>query len=351
MLKQQQLTIMADEEPSPRPFRRERNLSNRNFNKRGSNRRRFSTESHSSAESKIYNLTNSPDDTTTTQTEPTDESGDTSSTSVSLNVTSSSMDISYSVNSDTENAFNKKSILKMRSIDINIDDNNDHYNTDKDDNENNINKRLSGKKLQRQTPTTPTSPDPALLGVRQKLLLFENLQSDERIIFKTSKYKSKSSQSLLQSERVNSSNNLSTASSTSGSYLVNVYPMGNSNTHLEAIRNSSFHASIDEERSEDEVDSIKDEVNENEVSEIGEEGTQDEFGRSVSREERQLPNDDSIPVAAINKSFLTPVFQHSQSHPEDTTNTKDKNDNDKVKEEEGVEEVTTHKPRNKDFPR
>ncbi|KAM7344923.1 uncharacterized protein ACRADG_011440 isoform 1-T5 [Cochliomyia hominivorax] len=332
---------MADEEPSPRPFRRERNLSNRNFNKRGSNRRRFSTESHSSAESKVYNFTNSQEDSVDAD----ESSASTLSTpSISLNATSSSMDISYSVNSDTENAFNKKSILKMRTIDINIEQNNDDHH-DKVDNENKS-RAASGKKLQRQSPTTPQSPDPALLGVKQKLLLFENLQSDERIILKTSKYKSKSSQSLLQSEREGSSNSLASVSSTSGSYLVKAYPMGNCIAQTDAKRNSMYHVSIDEERSEDEVESIKDEINEISVETEKAEDKQDEFGRSASIDESHVVDNDRIPVAAINKSFITPVFQHSNSHPEEINSTKDPEENVAVETTEVIQ-----KPRSKDFPR
>ncbi|GBP08335.1 hypothetical protein EVAR_72446_1 [Eumeta japonica] len=204
----------------------------------------------------------------------------------------------------------------MRAVEISLEENQLNH--------------AGGHKLQRQAPTTPQSPDPALLDVKQKLLLFENLQADERIIFKTSKFKSKSSQSLIQSERQTTSDD---------SPLVQVYPMDI------ATNNSINHASIDEERSEDEVESLEDELNDTSMEQI-KEATPDDFGRSISLNEKQL-KDNTKPVAAVNKSFLTPIFQHSKSHQHEEKNkTKDKVDS--VLHEA---KTTLTQSRNKEFAR
>ncbi|XP_030554101.1 triple functional domain protein isoform X1 [Drosophila novamexicana] len=127
---------MADEDLSPLPFRRERNLSNRNFNKRNSRRRSgqpSELERHSSAV-----------DT---------ECGGRRDSNASSS--SSSFQLSYSVNSDTESAFNRRSVLKMRAA---SDDTAEPPTTP-------------------TYPQTPTTPDPALLDVRQKVQRFETLKT------------------------------------------------------------------------------------------------------------------------------------------------------------------------------
>lgn len=127
---------MADQDLSPLPFRRERNLSNRNFNKRNSRRRSgqpSELERHSSAV-----------DT---------ECGGRRDSNASSS--SSSFQLSYSVNSDTESAFNRRSVLKMRAA---SDDTAEPPTTP-------------------TYPQTPTTPDPALLDVRQKVQRFETLKT------------------------------------------------------------------------------------------------------------------------------------------------------------------------------
>ncbi|XP_037928986.1 triple functional domain protein-like [Teleopsis dalmanni] len=240
---------MSDDD-SPRPFRRERNLSNRNFKRRGSNRR-YSTESHSSVDS-VSLATESKDASNTTSTDD------------NLNVSkgSSSLQISYSVNSDTENAFNRRSLLKMKP-------------PAEDGNE-------------------PQTPEPALLPVRQKVLHFEALQSEDRIIFKTGKYKSKSLQALAEATSHNTQH--------SGLHLgpLRVLPIFNRKLKQNGETSSnSFHASIDEERSEDEVEDITDfaedattPTNEYIVPEIAKELTETSTLSSKPGEEFQSANTD-----------------------------------------------------------
>ncbi|XP_030387272.1 rhoGEF domain-containing protein gxcJ [Scaptodrosophila lebanonensis] len=190
---------MADEDLSPLPFRRERNLSNRNFNKRNS-RRRLSTEKHSIAV----------------------DADSSSSASVS-----SSFQISYSVNSDTEGAFNRRSLLKMRPP------------------SNEIEIGVEATSLPPATPTTPDVPDPALLDVRQKVQRFETLKSTIAL-----RKQERLSLKLLENRR-----NVSLEQKT----FVRVGPLGSSSDPSNsATSNPRTSTSIDEVRSEDEVDQISD---------------------------------------------------------------------------------------------
>lgn len=220
------------EEDSPRPFRRERNLSNRNFRRRGSNRR-FSTESHSSIDSH-----NTEADITTNTND-----NSTSSTSISSSSVSSSFQYSYSVHTDTENAFNRKSLRLQR--------------------------------LDSEDAAAPPSPDPALLDVKQKVQRFETLKSEDRIIFKTGKFNSRQRMvtgkgggilgplrvlPIIQSgsDAENNSPPIGVGSSTPTTPTVVPKLPASSPPILQMPRKqiSSLYSSIDEARSEDEVEDI-----------------------------------------------------------------------------------------------
>jgi len=136
---------MADEDLSPLPFRRERNLSNRNFNKRNS-RRRISQQA---AEQERHSST-----LVSSQPEAVDGGSPPSSSS-------SSFQLSYSVNSDTESAFNRRSLLKMHEV----------------AGENGGGGGGVEVTTPGDSPTTPPTPDPALLDVRQKVHRFETLKT------------------------------------------------------------------------------------------------------------------------------------------------------------------------------
>lgn len=367
---------MADENSSPRPFRRERNLSNRNFNKRGSNRRRFSTESHSSIESKSLNDSlakeHIPVESKNLNSTPTNEqitlkskslnnspatednaSGSNQTTrstypptlSTPLDLSSITFDLTFSTDSNTDDTLYSRSELRTQVLDINI--NND------EDNRHSAGISHSARKvLQRQnsmspqTSPSPLTPDPALLDVKQKLLIFENLKHEKTLNLKTSKkYKSKSTQSLLESERIASASPLLQlpSSAKDGSMFVNVYATIRSPTSM-VFKNVSI-----EEHSEDEVESLKDEINEEYVRQV-----QDEFGQSTSNGGAKS-KENITPVAAINKSFLTPVFQHSKSHDAREISPETKQ-SPVVDENDGIVSITdstpmTQKTRNKDFPR
>ncbi|XP_001361798.4 triple functional domain protein isoform X1 [Drosophila persimilis] len=128
---------MADPDLSPLPFRRERNLSNRNFNKRNS-RRRISQQA---AEQERHPSTNMDADGARQRDS-------------AVSSSSSSFQLSYSVNSDTESAFQRRSLLKLREPEVEVE----------------------GESAP-QTPMTPTTPDPAWLDVRQKVQRFETLKT------------------------------------------------------------------------------------------------------------------------------------------------------------------------------
>ncbi|XP_001985810.2 triple functional domain protein isoform X2 [Drosophila grimshawi] len=210
---------MADEDLSPLPFRRERNLSNRNFNKRNSRRRSGQSatdvERHSSAVDVEYG----------------GQRRDSTASS-----SSSSFQLSYSVNSDTESAFNRRSMLKMRAA-----------------SEETAPVESSTPQTSEipERPTTLTGADPALLDVRQKVQRFETLKStisylrQERLSLK-----------LLENRRHPSFSQ----HDTTVQYYTPPPPRRVALPGMGSNRNSisSAHISIDEVRSEDEVDQISD---------------------------------------------------------------------------------------------
>ncbi|XP_061399965.1 uncharacterized protein LOC133335671 [Musca vetustissima] len=327
---------------SPRLFRRERNLSNRNFNKRGSNHRRQSTESHSSIEPRMLHEINIDDNSVTDNiSQPATPSIASNSTTTS---SSSSLNITYSVNSDTsESAINHrptKPIRKLRSYEFStsqdglISNNSPPVNTPTED--------PNSDENQSSAVNTPATPDPAWLGVQQKRIIFEKFHASDNL--KTSKFTSKSTQSLLSSERSQpvwhkvSSPTLtsSSISSNSGSYYVAppgrvlVMNLEATNKH-NANRHSSFHQSIDEEHTEDEVDAIEDEVADVECTE----------------NHKGLPEENVEPVVeTTNTTLLAPMLTHSKSH-EPTA--KDEGSKQENTSNQSVEAVV--KTKSKDFPR
>ncbi|KAH8252592.1 hypothetical protein KR032_000719 [Drosophila birchii] len=210
---------MADEDLSPLPFRRERNLSNRNFNKRNSRRR----ISHQAAEQERHSST-----LVSSQPES-DDAARRDSVSASSS-SSSSLHISYSVNSDTESAFNRRSLLKMRAAAAENGGEVDATST-------------------QEPPMSPQTPDPAWLDVRQKVHRFENFKTN--VIFLKQE---RNSLKLLENRRHPSFEDHGTPPPTP--------PRGIRRLGLSSSRSSSIPSipatSIDEVRSEDEVDQISD---------------------------------------------------------------------------------------------
>ncbi|KAH8400903.1 hypothetical protein KR009_001730 [Drosophila setifemur] len=203
---------MADEDLSPLPFRRERNLSNRNFNKRNS-RRRISQQAEQERHS-------------STVASSCSESGDVA-TRDSTRSSSSSFQLSYSVNSDTESAFNRRSVLKMRSAEDGGD-----------------------PKIAPDTPMSPSTPDPAWLNVRQKVHRFENQKTN--ICFLKQE---RDSLKLLVNRRHPSFEDFASEHGTPPA----TPPRRIRLIGLGSNRSSSIPTtSIDEVRSEDEVDQISD---------------------------------------------------------------------------------------------
>ncbi|XP_068146977.1 guanine nucleotide exchange factor DBS isoform X1 [Drosophila tropicalis] len=193
---------MADEDLSPLPFRRERNLSNRNFNKRTS-RRRIS--------------------------KPTEDNSTSSSSS-------SSFQLSISINSDTESAFNRRSLLKMRNPE------------EKDGEEVDL-------------PATPTTPDPALLDVRQKVQRFETLKTTIKFM-----RQERHSLKLLENRRypsfeeheVEQEHATPPPASPRRIALPGLHQRLSTNRSSSIQSNTPTTSSISEVRSEDEVDQISD---------------------------------------------------------------------------------------------
>ncbi|XP_011206926.2 triple functional domain protein [Bactrocera dorsalis] len=259
---------MADEcaIDSPRPFRRERNLSNRNFAKRRSNRR-ISVESHSSVES--FNLSaaesvNNASSVSSVHEQSSSASGNDShnhststssgsSGSHSFSVASSQLDYSYSVQSDTESAFLRASTRRMVPPPLPITgppfDNDAPTVTTTNDDE-----------------TQPQTPDPALLGVRQKVDRFETLTAEQRILFKTGRHqlRQQHQQYSAQIGAVKTTGVGGISAAAPG--LWRVFPPATRRSTPETDSSvasrqsalSSFHTSIDEERSVDDVDEISD---------------------------------------------------------------------------------------------
>ncbi|XP_060655089.1 triple functional domain protein isoform X1 [Drosophila nasuta] len=198
---------MADEDLSPLPFRRERNLSNRNFNKRNTLRRSSNVDAENAGRRDS-----------------------------NVSTSSSSFQLSYSVNSDTESAFNRRSVLKMRAA--------------SDETGEQEPKTPSQPDEEPMTPTTPTA-DPALLDVRQKVKRFETLKSNisylrqERLSLK-----------LLENRRVPSFSQYDGTAQLKTPPTPRRIALPGLSSGSNSI--SSAHVSIDEVRSEDEVDQISD---------------------------------------------------------------------------------------------
>lgn len=218
---------MADEPLSPLPFRRERNLSNRNFHKRNS--RRSSTQSvqlerHSSA----------------ADVESVNEQRDSNS--------SSSIQLSFTADSSTECKSNQQSsVSKMPAA------GNESESTDETAISSTATPITPGIPDTPDTPGTPTA-DPALLDVRQKVQRFETLKTkisytrQERLSLKLLENRHHPSFSQydvsFRNRTVPHSLSLSALNSSSRS----------SSSSLSA----TAHVSIDEVRSEDEVDHLSD---------------------------------------------------------------------------------------------
>lgn len=212
---------MADEDLSPLPFRRERNLSNRNFNKRNS-RRRISQQA---AEQERHS-------STLVSSQP--ESDDAARRDSVASSSSSSLHISYSVNSVTESAFNRRSLLKMREATEN------------------------GGEVEATSPTTegpmsPQTPDPAWLDVRQKVHRFETLKTN--ICFLKQE---RHSLKLLENRRHPSFEDFSGDHGTPPATPPRRRLLGLGSSRSSSIPSIPANTSIDEVRSEDEVDQISD---------------------------------------------------------------------------------------------
>uniref|UniRef100_A0A1A9ZI51 DH domain-containing protein n=1 Tax=Glossina pallidipes TaxID=7398 RepID=A0A1A9ZI51_GLOPL len=251
---------MDDE--SPQPFRRERNLSNRNFAKRNSIRHQFangklSSSNHSFDRRKL--------------------------------IKSNKCEME-----EINSIINHKSANNMAANSIEIDD-------DDDD------KRID---VERCLASEGETTDPALLGVRQKVLRFENFQTDECKQIKN--YKTN-----LISDRVNrikifdNSNDNQCILPTMGAEL---------SKELFASQNAS------REKSPDAVDG--DNVASNEKTkrkrkeskfyykceQIVAEASKDVAKEFDDIQDRSLPVDLNSYVSAVNISLLTPPFKHSISH-------------------------------------
>ncbi|KAH8280539.1 hypothetical protein KR018_009474 [Drosophila ironensis] len=207
---------MADEDLSPLPFRRERNLSNRNFNKRNS-RHRMSQQAASEERLSSATVSSPPD------------SGDVAHSSSS---SSSSFQLSYSVNSDTESAFNRRSLLKMEP------------------------------EQTPHSPNSPATPDPAWLNVREKVHRFEAQKTN--ICYQKQE---RNSLKLLENRRLPSFEEfVAGAKGTpppTPPRRIRLLGLGGGNRRSsipssQSPNDSVTHTSIDEVRSEDEVDQISD---------------------------------------------------------------------------------------------
>ncbi|KAH8321818.1 hypothetical protein KR067_002394 [Drosophila pandora] len=213
---------MADEDLSPLPFRRERNLSNRNFNKRNS-RRRISQQA---AEQERHSSTLEPTGSCTPDSNDVARRDSTSASSSN----SSSFQLSYSVNSDTESAFNRRSLLKMRAA-------------------------VEGS----PDAGTPTSPDPAWLNVREKVHRFEAHKAN--IFFQKQE---RNSLKLLENRRHPSFEEFASDHGTPPATpprRIRLLGLGSKRTSSIPSTPGSgadIIPNIDEVRSEDEVDQISD---------------------------------------------------------------------------------------------
>uniref|UniRef100_A0A1A9WWT0 DH domain-containing protein n=1 Tax=Glossina brevipalpis TaxID=37001 RepID=A0A1A9WWT0_9MUSC len=225
---------MADE--SPEPFRRERNLSNRNFAKRNS----------------IHQQLNK----------------------TKLSSPISSFDRRKLINSnkcetkEINSIINHKSAQNMSAINIERDDN-----------------RIEGEYLTSKEETT----DPALLGVRQKVLRFEHFQTDDYKLMKN--YKTNTITDRVNKIKIfNNSNDYQCILPTMGAEL-----------SKELFRSES----LSKEKSSDAVDG-----GENVTTEPKKDVT-NEFD---DVEGRSLPVHLNSYVSAVNIRLLTPPFKYSISH-------------------------------------
>ncbi|XP_034650797.1 triple functional domain protein [Drosophila subobscura] len=207
---------MADSDLSPLPFRRERNLSNRNFNKRNS-RRRISQQQAAAEQERQHSANMEADG-----------AGQRDST---VSSSSSSFQLSYSVNSDTESAFQRRSLLKMREPE----------------------EVGEGE----AAPQTPTTPDPAWLDVRQKVQRFETLKTTIGYL-----RQERHSLKLLENRRHPSFEDYAgehrTPPATPPRRIRLPGLAGSRSSSIPSTPGTTTSSSISEVRSEDEVDQISD---------------------------------------------------------------------------------------------
>lgn len=252
---------MGDE--SPQPFRRERNLSNRNFAKRNSIRHQFANGNLSSSNNSFDRR----------------------------KLIKSNKCEMEEINS----IINHKSAKNMAANSIEIDD-------DDDD------KRIHAERcLASEGETT----DPALLGVRQKVLRFENFQTDECKLIKN--YKTN-----LISDRVNrikifdnNSNDNQCILPTMGAEL---------SKELFASQNVSSERSLDAVDGDNVASNKKTRKRKEskfyyKCEQIVAEASKEEVAKEFDDiQDRSLPADLNSYVSAVNISMLTPPFKHSISH-------------------------------------
>ncbi|XP_017079182.1 triple functional domain protein isoform X1 [Drosophila eugracilis] len=214
---------MADDEDlSPLPFRRERNLSNRNFNKRTS-RRRISQQAAEQERHSSALVSSNPESVDVARRD-----------SPLSSSSSSSFQLSYSVNSDTESAFHRRSLLKMHEAESGGVGGGVHGNP--------------------ESPGTPQTPDPALLDVRQKVHRFETLKASIGFM-----KQERHSLKLLENRRHPSFEEYSGDNGTPPATpprRIRLPGLGSSRSS--SIPSMQGGESIHEVRSEDEVDQISD---------------------------------------------------------------------------------------------
>uniref|UniRef100_A0A1A9UGY0 DH domain-containing protein n=1 Tax=Glossina austeni TaxID=7395 RepID=A0A1A9UGY0_GLOAU len=280
---------MGDE--SPQPFRRERNLSNRNFAKRNSIRHQFANGNLSSSNNSFDRR----------------------------KLIKSNKCETEEINS----IINHKSAKNMAANSIEIDDDDD------DD------KRIDVERSASEGETT----DPALLGVRQKVLRFENFQTDECKQIKN--YKTN-----LISDRVN---RIKICDNSDDNQCILPTMGAELSKQLFALQDGS------REKSPDAVDG--DNVASNEKTRKRKEskfyykceqivaGASKEVAKEFDDiQDRSLPVDLNSYVSAVNISLLTPPLKHSISHSAeqllDETATEKNQDfvsHDEEEEEESIE--------------
>ncbi|XP_017125370.1 kalirin [Drosophila elegans] len=212
---------MADEDLSPLPFRRERNLSNRNFAKRNSRRRISQQAAEQERHSSSPLASSNP------------ESNDAARIDSPLSSSSSSsFQLSISVNSDTESAFQRRSLLKMHATESGG----------------------GGVEDPPESPMSPQTPDPALLDVRQKVHRFETLKTNISFL-----KQERHSLKLLENRRHPSFEDYAGDRGTppvTPPRRIRLVGLGSSRSS--SIPSIQGRESIHEVRSEDEVDQISD---------------------------------------------------------------------------------------------